>query len=144
MSRPSYDQDMSTFNEGVIDEFRANGGKVGGPFAGAPMVLLTTTGAKSGIERTTPLVCREGDDGTIYVFASKAGADTHPSWFHNLVAHPQVIVEHGTERFAATATPVEGAERDAIYAAHAAERPQFAEYEAKTTRVIPVVALQRA
>ena len=116
---------------------------VGGPFDGAPMVLLTTTGAKTGIERTTPLVCREGDDGTIYVFASKGGADTHPAWFHNLVAHPQVTVERGTERFDATATRSRATSATAIYAAHAAERPQFAEYEAKTSRVIPVVALRR-
>jgi deazaflavin-dependent oxidoreductase (nitroreductase family) len=136
--------DFNDFNQQIIAEFRANDGVVGGPFAGAPLVLLTTTGAKSGIERTQPLVCREGDGGTIYVFASKAGADTHPAWFHNLVAHPRVTVERGSERYAAIATPVEGAERDAIFAANAAERPQFAEYEAKTTRVIPVVALNRA
>ena len=136
--------DFHDFNQQIIAEFRSNAGVVGGPFAGAPMVLLTTTGAKSGVERTQPLVCREGDDGTVYVFASKAGADTHPAWFHNLLAHPQVTVERGSERYAAIATPVEGDERDRIYAANAAERPQFAEYEAKTSRVIPVVALQRA
>ena len=107
------------------------------------MVLLTTTGAKTGAERTTPLVYRAADDGTIFVFGSKSGAPTDPAWFHNLVTNPQVTVGRGSERFRATATPLEGPERDEIFAAHAAERPQFAEYEAKTDRVIPVVALRR-
>ena len=136
--------DVNAFNQQIIEEFRANDGMVGGPFAGAPMVLLTTTGARSGLERTTPLVCREGDDGTIYVFASKGGAPTNPAWYHNLVAHPQVTVERGAACYAAIATPVAGAERDEIFAAHASERPQFAEYQRNTTRVIPVVGLRRA
>ncbi len=136
--------DGSDFNQQIIAEFRANDGIVGGPFSGAPMVLLTTTGARTGTERTTPLVCREGENGTLFVFASKGGAPTNPAWYHNVVANPQVTVEHGAERYAATATPVKGAERDAVFAAHAAERPQFAEYQRNTTRVIPVVALRRA
>ena len=135
---------MNDFNRQVIEEFRSNEGRVGGPFEGAPMVLLTTTGAKSGAERTTPLVCLPGDGETVYVFASKAGAPTDPAWYHNLVAHPDVTVERGTERYAATATPVTGAERDAIYARQAALRPNFAEYQEKTTRTIPVVALKPA
>ena len=136
--------DMNDFNRQVIDEFRGNEGKVGGPFEGAPVVLLTTTGAKSGAQRTTPLVCLEGEGETIYVFASKAGAPTNPAWYHNVIAHPEVTVERGTERYAATATPLNGAERDEIYARQAELRPQFGEYQEKTTRIIPVVALNRA
>ncbi|HEY5142820.1 MAG TPA: nitroreductase family deazaflavin-dependent oxidoreductase [Solirubrobacteraceae bacterium] len=136
--------DMNEFNAGIIDEFRANAGVVGGMFEGAPMVLLTTTGARSGAERVTPLVYLDGGngDGTVYVFASKAGAPEHPAWYHNLVAHPDVTVEIGTKRFRATAAPVDGAERDAIYERQAALRPNFAEYQEKTTRTIPVVALK--
>lgn len=132
------------FNQQVIAEFRANGGKVGGNFEGRPMVLLTTTGAKSGEQRTTPVMYRaEGD--AIYVFASMAGAPTSPAWYHNMVANPRITVEVGTEQYEAIATPVfDRAERDRIYAAQAAQYPNFAEYEAKTTRVIPVVKITRA
>jgi len=134
---------MNDFNQKIIDEFRANDGVVGGPFTGAPMVLLTTTGAKSGLERTTPLVCLE-DGETIYIFGSKAGADTHPAWYHNLLASPTATLERGTERFAVTASELSGPERDAIYARQAERMPQFAEYAAGTSRTIPVVALHRA
>ena len=134
---------LQTWNEKIIEEFRANDGRVGGPFEGAPVLLLHTTGAKSGLERVSPMMYLEEDD-RIYVFASKAGADTDPDWFHNLVAHPAVTAEIGTERSAATATPVVGAERDRIYAVQAERFPGFAEYEAKTTRVIPVVELVRS
>lgn len=134
--------DMNDFNAQVIAEFRANEGQVGGPFAGSTVLLLTTTGAKSGLERVNPVVARVEDD-RIYVFASKAGAPTHPDWFHNLVARPEVTVELGAERFAARAVVVEGAERDRIYAAQAAEFPNFAEYQEATDRVIPVVLLER-
>ena len=135
--------DMNDFNHKVIEEFRANGGQVGGMFEGSPMVLLTHRGAKSGTERTTPLMSRVGDEGTLYIFASKAGAPTSPDWFHNVVANPQVTVEYGTESFPATAEPLAGAERDKIYAAQAEAWPQFADYAAKTDRTIPVVALRR-
>lgn len=135
--------DMNDFNHKVIEEFRANGGQVGGMFEGSPMVLLTHRGAKSGTERTTPLMSRVGDEGTLYIFASKAGAPTSPDWFHNVVANPQVTVEYGTESFPATAEPLAGAERDKIYAAQAQAWPQFADYAAKTDRTIPVVALRR-
>ena len=135
---------MSEFNARIIEEFRSNAGKVGPPFEGAPMVLLTTTGARSGQPRTTPLVCLPDDDGTIYVFASKGGAPTHPAWYHNLVAHPRVTVEQGTERFEAVATPLEGDARDAVFARQAALRPQFGEYQESTSRTIPVIALRRA
>ncbi len=134
--------DMSDFNTQVISEFRANGGKVGGPFEGATILLLTTTGAKSGLERVNPVVCRvDGDD--VYVFASKAGAATDPDWFHNLVANPEVRVESGTDTYRARAVVVEGTARDEVYQAHAAEYPNFAEYQAGTDRVIPVVRLDR-
>ncbi len=135
--------DAQDFNAKIIADFRANGGKVGPPFEGAPMLILHTTGAKSGQERVNPMVYLE-EDGHVYVFASKAGADTHPDWYHNLVAHPEVTVELGTETFVATATPLEDARRERVYAVQAALMPGFAEYQAKTRRVIPVVELVRA
>jgi deazaflavin-dependent oxidoreductase (nitroreductase family) len=134
---------MSDFNQGIIDEFRANHGEVGGPLAGALVVLLTTTGARTGQKAVHPLVGLV-DDGTLYVFASKAGAPTNPDWYHNLVAHPEVEVEFGDERFHAVATPVSGPERDRLFAAQVAAQPGFAEYEKATERVIPVVELRRA
>jgi deazaflavin-dependent oxidoreductase (nitroreductase family) len=135
--------DMNDFNRGVIEEFRANHGKVGGGFAGAPVVLLTTTGAKSGEKRLNPLVALvEGEN--FYVFASKAGAPTSPDWYHNLVANPEVEFEFGDDRFTATAVPItSGPERDRLYAAQVAVQPGFADYEKATTRVIPVVELRR-
>jgi len=135
--------DMNDFNAQIIAEFRANGGIVGGPFEGSTVLLLHTTGAKSGAERVNPVVARrEGDD--LYVFASKAGAPTNPDWFHNLVANPSVSAELGRDTFAATAEVVEGAERDRVYAAQAAEFANFAEYQTMTERVIPVVRLVRS
>jgi len=134
--------EANDFNTQIIEEFRANEGIVGGPFEGAPLLLLTTTGAKSGEPRTAPMMYRsEGE--RMFVFASKAGAPTNPDWYHNLVATPEMTVEVGVERFSARATEVTGAERDRIYAAHATEYPGFAEYEAKTDRIIPVVELVR-
>jgi deazaflavin-dependent oxidoreductase (nitroreductase family) len=133
---------MSDFDDNVISEFRTNGGKVGGPFEGAPMMLLTTTGAKSGQVRTKPVVyTRDGD--RFVIIASKAGAPTNPDWFHNLVAHPEVILEVGDERFPARATVTSGEERRRLYEAQAARMPGFAEYAQKTTREIPVVVLDR-
>ncbi len=130
------------FNAAIIAEFRANGGKVGGQFAGAPLLLLTTTGAKSGRSITTPLMyARDGD--RLVIFASKAGAPENPAWFHNLVAHPTVKLEVGTETFEATAAPVTGEERDRMYNEQAARFPGFADYQAKTSRKIPVVLLER-
>lgn len=135
--------DVNEWNRGIIEEFRANQGKVGGMFEGRSMVLLTTKGAKSGAARVNPLVyLSEGD--RMVIFASKGGAPTNPDWFHNIKADPNVTVEVGTDKFAAKATIVEGAERDRLYAIQAARIPQFAEYQAKTDRLIPVVALQRA
>ena len=133
---------MNDFNTKIIEEFRANDGVVGGQFEGAPLLLLTTTGAKSGQPRVAPMMYRSEDE-RMFVFASKAGAPTNPDWYHNLVAHPEVSVEVGVERFTAHASEVTGAERDRIYAAQATEYPGFAEYEEKTDRVIPVVELKR-
>jgi deazaflavin-dependent oxidoreductase (nitroreductase family) len=130
------------FNRGVIEEFRANQGRVGGPFEGAPMMLLTTTGAKSGQARTSPVVyTRDGE--RFVIVASKAGAPTHPDWYHNLVANPEVIVEVGEDTFSARAVVTAGDERARLYEAHAALMPNFAEYARNTTREIPVVALER-
>jgi deazaflavin-dependent oxidoreductase (nitroreductase family) len=134
---------MSDYNKQIIEEFRANGGKVGGYFEGADLVLLTTTGARTGRQVTTPVMYLE-DAGRIVVIASYAGADHHPAWYHNLRAHPEVTVELGTEKFRAkAATVTDPAERDRLYARMAEKAPQFAEYEKKTSRVIPVVTLDR-
>ena len=133
---------MAEFNQKVIEEFRGNGGKVGGAFAGAPMIIVTHTGAKSGKVHTTPLVySRDGE--RFVVIASKAGAPTNPAWYHNLIAHPEVTVEVGAERFTAKAVEVRGAERDRLFDAQARLMPQFNEYKKKTTRTIPVLALER-
>jgi deazaflavin-dependent oxidoreductase (nitroreductase family) len=119
--------DMSDFNSKVIEEFRSNHGKVGGGFAGAPMVVLTTTGAKSGKPRTNPLVYLADGDRFV-IFASKAGAPTNPDWYHNLVAHPRVGVEVGDETFEADATVAEAGERARLYAMQVSVMPGFAEY----------------
>jgi deazaflavin-dependent oxidoreductase (nitroreductase family) len=133
---------VKSFNEGVIEEFRANDGKVTGPFAGAPLLLLTTTGAKSGERRTTPIV--HTTDGDRYVvIASYGGAPKHPAWYHNLVAHPEVTVELPGETFSARARTAEGEERDRLFAAQAALMPTFNDYQAKTDRQLPVVVLER-
>jgi deazaflavin-dependent oxidoreductase (nitroreductase family) len=131
------------WNTKIIDEFRSHAGHVGGNFAGAPVLLLHTRGAKTGVERVNPMMYLD-EDGRTYVFASKSGADTNPDWYHNLVANPLVSVEMGEERFEATATPVQGGERDRIFAIQADRYPGFAEYQTKTRRVIPVVELVRA
>jgi len=134
---------VNDFNASIIEEFRANGGKVGGPFEGASMLLLHTTGARSGEERVAPLVYRT-DGGRIVVFASKAGAPTHPDWYRNLVADPSVILEVGNETFPATALVLDGDERDRVFAEQAAEVPTFGDYARKAGgRIIPVVALIR-
>lgn len=138
----SPDFDRKSFNEQVIDEFRANAGKVGGMFEGAAMVLITTTGAKSGRRITNPLVYLPDGD-RIVLIASNGGADKHPAWYHNLRANPELTVEIGTERYAAKAEEVSGAERDALYARMVEIMPGFGEYQAKTSRAIPVLAVYR-
>jgi deazaflavin-dependent oxidoreductase (nitroreductase family) len=134
---------MAEFNKKVIEEFRANGGKVGGQFAGAPMVLLTHKGAKSGKTYTTPLVYSK-DGGRIVIVASKVGAPNNPAWYHNLVAHPEVTLEIGTERFKAKAVVITGDERERLFNAQAQQMAVFNEYRKRTTRTIPVIALERA
>lgn len=134
--------DFDEMNRTVIAEFRANGGKAGGMFEGAALVLVHHTGARSGKARISPLVYySEGD--RVYIFGSKGGADHHPSWYHNLVANPKITVELGTETFPAVARVLTGTERDEIYTKQAALAPQFAEYQRNTTRTIPVVELER-
>lgn len=132
---------MNDWNKQIIEEFRANDGKVGGVFEGAPLLLLHDRGAKSGVERVHPVMYRAVGDG-FAVFASKAGADTNPDWFLNLRAHPDVSVEVGTQEIAVTARVLDDAERAPIWEQQKAEFPGFAGYEAKTTRVIPVVMLE--
>jgi deazaflavin-dependent oxidoreductase (nitroreductase family) len=130
------------WNSPIIEEFRTHEGRVGGHFEGAPMLLLTTTGARSGERRTNPMMYLELD-GHTYVFASKGGSPTNPDWYHNLVANPRVRVERGTETYEAEARVVTGEERDRIYAEQARRYPGFGTYQRGTTRVIPVVELVR-
>ena len=130
------------WNRQTIEEFRENGGKVGGFWEGKPLLLLTTTGAKSGQRHTNPMMYLANGN-RLLVFASKRGAPTNPDWYHNLVAHPEVTVEVGTETYEATATVLNGEERDRLYARQAELYPQFGEYQANTTRKIPVIALER-
>lgn len=128
------------YNSGIIAEFRANHGQVGGPFAGAPMLLLHTVGARSGAARVNPMMYLADGDRYL-VFASKAGADTNPDWYHNLVANPDARIEVGDAVLDVRATELRGAERDEQYAEQARRYPGFADYQRKTTRIIPVVAL---
>jgi len=130
------------FNLKVIDEFRANGGRVGKPFEGMPMVLLTVTGAKSSKTYTTPLVYSK-DGNRFVIIASMAGAPNNPDWYHNIKANPTVTLEIGTERFQAKATVTSGEERERLFNAQAAIMPVFNDYRKKTTRQIPVIALER-
>jgi deazaflavin-dependent oxidoreductase (nitroreductase family) len=134
---------MSDWNTRVIEEFRANAGKVGGNFAGAPLLILHTTGAKTGRERVNPLVYQAvGDD--VAIFASKGGAPDNPDWFHNIVANPEVTVEIGTDTVPMRARVAGSDEREPIWSRQKEVMPGFAEYEAKTDRQIPVVVLERA
>ena len=133
---------MHDWNARIIEEFRAHEGNVGGNFEGAPVLLLHTTGAKSGVQRVNPMMYLN-ENGRIYVFASKAGADSHPDWFYNLLATPQVAVELGSETFDAMAVNITGDERTRIYAQQVIRFPGFGEYQEKTARVIPVVELVR-
>ena len=134
--------DMNDFNNSVIEEFRSNQGETTGMFAGKPLLLLSTTGAKSGQTRVNPLMFLQDGDRWL-VFASKAGAPTNPDWYHNVRANADVTVEIGAESFEATATEVTGEERDELFARQVEAYPNFGEYQEKTTRKIPVVALNR-
>lgn len=134
--------EMNDFNGRIIDEFRSNGGKVAGQFEGAPLLLLHHVGAKTGTERVNPVMYRS-EDGDLVVFASKAGAPDNPDWYHNLLAHPDTTVEVGDDVVRVHARVARGEERKRIWESHKAAYPGFAEYEAKTTREIPVVVLER-
>lgn len=131
------------FNRALVEDLRANGGKAsGGPFKGRDVLILTTRGARSGETRTTPLVFSR-DDGRIIIVASKGGAPTHPAWFHNLKAHPDVTVEMLGEKFKARANVIDGDDYERLYKQHADINPGFHEYRQKTSRKIPVVVLER-
>lgn len=138
-----FNGDFAAYNAALIDEFRSNHGAVTGMFAAAPLVLVTTTGAKSGQPRTTPVVFTRAPDGNVVIIASKGGAPSHPDWYHNIVANPDVDVELADETYKARARIASGDERRALYDAQAAVMPNFSEYEKATTREIPVVVLER-
>jgi len=133
---------LNDWNKQVIEEFRANGGKVSGQFAGGTLLLLHTVGAKSNQPRINPLVYFK-DNGNYVIIASKAGAPTNPDWYHNILAHPDVTLEVGTEHFKASATVAERQERDRIFADVVQQAPGFGEYQKNNPRVIPVVILKR-
>jgi deazaflavin-dependent oxidoreductase (nitroreductase family) len=135
--------DPKEFNRGIIEEFRANAGKVGGMFEGAPLLLLTARGAKTGRVITSPVAYhRDGD--RYVVVASKGGAPSNPAWYHNLRANPEATIEVGTQTIPVRATVPERAERDRLFNAIVERMPQFGEYQRNTTRIIPVVVLERA
>ena len=134
--------DLNDWDRQIIETFRANGGNVGGQFAGVPLLLLTTTGAKSGEPRTRPLAYLS-EGGRIYVFAGNRGAPTNPSWYHNLVAHPDVTVELGTETFEARAIVLDSAEGERLGRIQLQKIPALGELQAKITRRVPVVLLER-
>lgn len=135
--------DLKAFNASIVDEFRTNDGKVGGPFEGATLLLLTTTGAKSGQPRISPLAYHTIDDKMIVV-GSYAGADTDPAWVHNLRANPRAHIEVGTTDYDVVARELPSAERDEVYPKVVERAPAFGEYQAKTSRVIPLFELRRA
>lgn len=131
------------WNKQIIEEFHANGGKVGGPFANGTLLLLHTTGAKSNQPRINPLAYTKDGDNFI-IIASKGGAPTNPDWYYNILAHPNVSIEVGTEQFPAQAIVAEGEERDRLFNQMATKNPGFADYQKKTSRRIPVIVLKRA
>lgn len=134
--------DVNDWDRQIIEAYRANGGNVGGQFAGVPLLLLTTTGAKSGEPRTRPLVYLS-DGGHIYIFAGNRGAPTNPSWYHNLVAHPDVTVELGTEKFEARAIVLDSAEGERLGRIQVQKLPRLTTLQAKITRKVPAVLLER-
>jgi deazaflavin-dependent oxidoreductase (nitroreductase family) len=135
--------DAKDFNQQIIDEFRANGGKVGGRFEGAPLLLLHSTGAKSGRERVNPVTYRRDSDHLV-IFGTKAGAPTNPDWYHNLVANPRAKVEVGSDTLEVVAHVAEGEERERLWNRQKHDVPPFADYEQQATREIPVVILEPA
>ena len=136
-------ESMKAFNKNIVDEFRANGGKVGGPFEGANLLLLTTSGAKSGQSRLAPLAYL-AIDGKMIIIGSKAGADTNPDWVHNLRANPGAHIEVGADAYDVTSRELPRAERDELFDKVLAAAPGFGDYQSKTSRVIPLFELTRA
>ena len=135
--------EASDFNTKIIAEFRANRGRVGGPLAGTPMILIHHTGAKSGIERVTPLACSHQPDGRLAIVAANGGSPHHPDWYYNLKANPTITVEVGTQTFTAVAEQLDGTVRAELWPKLVAESPTIGEHQAKTTRQIPVFLLTR-
>jgi deazaflavin-dependent oxidoreductase (nitroreductase family) len=135
--------DRQDWNRRIIEEFRANEGRVGGMFEGNPLLLLHHSGAKTGQERVNPVAYQTLPDGNLAIFASKGGAPTNPDWYHNLLAHPKASVEVGTETFDVVAREATGQERERIWSKQKELMPGFAEYENKTSRQIPVIVLER-
>ena len=133
--------EVNDWNTKIIEEFRANAGKVGGPFAGRPVLLLHTVGARTGQPRVHPVVYQPVEGGYA-VFASKGGAPTNPDWYHNLLAHPRVRVEIGSDTLDVVARVADGEERERIWSKQKRDMPGFAEYEARTSRQIPVIILE--
>jgi deazaflavin-dependent oxidoreductase (nitroreductase family) len=134
---------MSYRNSSIIQEFRANEGKVGGQFEGYPLILIHHIGAKSGTERVTPVSCFPQPDGRFAIIASNGGAPTNPDWYYNLKAHPEINVEFGTETFAVAVRELAGAEREKLWAEVVSAEPGVGETQNKTTRTIPVLLLTR-
>ncbi len=132
---------MSDFNTSIIEEFRANEGKVGGRFEGYPLILVRHVGARTGTERVTPVGCFPQSDGRFVIVASNGGARTNPDWYHNLKAHPEINVEFGTETFAVAVRELAGAEREKAWAEIVSAEPGVGETQNKTTRAIPVLLL---
>ena len=133
-----------SWNDKIITEFRANDGEVGGQFEGIPLLLLHHTGARTGIERVSPLAFQSLDSGGWAIFASKGGAPNNPDWYHNLLTNPHATVEIAGESFEVTARPAEGDERERIWDKQKEDMPGFGQYEKRTTRQIPVVILERS
>jgi deazaflavin-dependent oxidoreductase (nitroreductase family) len=134
---------MSDWNTSIIEEFRANEGKVGGQFEGYPLILIHHIGAKSGTERVTPVGCFPQSDGRFAIIASNGGAPTNPDWYHNLKAHPEINVEFGTETFAVAVRELAGAERQKVWANIVSANPGVGKTQNKTSRTIPVLLLTR-
>ncbi len=133
--------DINDFNEQIMAEFRANAGQVGGPFTGVPMVIVHHTGAKSGIVRHAPLAYLP-DGEKVVIFASKGGDPTNPAWYHNLLANPETVIELGADIVPVRVREALGAERDELFERQKQAMPPFADYEARTTRIIPVLVLE--
>jgi deazaflavin-dependent oxidoreductase (nitroreductase family) len=135
--------EASDFNTKIIEEFRANRGRVGGALAGTPMILIHHIGAKSGTERVTPLACSPQPDGRLAIVAANGGSPAHPNWYYNLKAHPAITVEVGTQRFTVLAEELDGTARAELWPKLVAQAPDLGKHQARTSRQIPVFLLPR-